>query len=121
MNVRDRSRGSVVSWIIVFFLATIVLGACGADQSSSDEGDAPPAAVAKARDALATELDVETDEVAIESYKEAEWSDSCLGLGGPAESCLAAIHLGWQVMLSVDGELYEVRTDELGDIIRFKQ
>ena len=100
-----RSSGKVVTWIVVSFLTAVIVIAC----SSADDGTKPtessPAAVEKAREALADELGVEVEEVAIESFEEVEWSDSCLGLGGPAESCLAAIHPGWQVMLSIDGEL----------------
>ena len=45
-----------------------------------------------------------------------------LGLGGPAESCLAVITPGWRVNLLVDDQdKYEVRTDELGDVIRINQ
>ena len=47
-----------------------------------------------------------------------EFSDSCLGLGGPAESCLQAITPGWLVLLDVNGEPYEVHTDETGQQIR---
>ena len=127
--MRDPSRRNVVSWLIVFFLAAVVLAACGASESSPEDGsvpedgtaESPPAAVEKARETLAAKLGLEAAEVTIESYEEAEWSDSCLGLGGPAESCLAAIHPGWLVMLSTGGEPYEVRTDESGDIVRIKE
>ena len=77
----------------------------------------PPAVIA-AREALARQLEVEPIEVEVLSYEQREWSDSCLGLGGPAESCLAAITPGWQVMLGVAGQAYELRTDETGDQVR---
>ena len=113
-------------WIILALLISAIRFACGEEpRSSEDDGgaeDLPPVAVVKARAALATELNVGIETITIESYEPQEWSDSCLGLGGPAESCLAAIHPGWQVILSVGGdETYEVRTDELGEIIRIKQ
>ncbi len=116
---------SRVAMIVMLVMAVLILTACNGDRSSptgSDEPvELPPVAVVKAREALAAELNVEVDEVSIESYERAEWTDSCLGLGGAAESCLAALHPGWQVMLNAEGEAYEVRTDELGDIIRIKQ
>lgn len=115
----------VVSWVAVMVLAVTFLTACSGDQSSDgesdDPADLPPVAAVEAREALAAELNVEVDEVTIDSWTREEWSDSCLGLGGAAESCLAAIHPGWQVMLSAGGEVYEVRTDESGDIIRIKE
>ena len=113
-------------WIIMAVLISAILVACGADSIlpgyEGDTEDLPPVAVVKARAALATELNVGIETITIESYEPQEWSDSCLGLGGPAESCLAAIHPGWQVILVVgEGETYEVRTDELGEIIRIKE
>lgn len=50
-----------------------------------------------------------------------EWSDSCLGLGGPAESCLMAITPGYRVTFEARGASYEVRTDETGSAVRFQQ
>jgi len=82
----------------------------------------PPEAVVNARQALADHLGVGVESVTIQDYERAEWSDSCLGLGGPAESCLAVITPGWRVNLLVDDQdAYEVRTDELGDVIRINQ
>jgi len=112
-------------WIILALLISASMVSCGEEPRSSEDDvgaeDLPPVAVVKARAALATELDVGIETVSIEAYERQEWSDSCLGLGGPAESCLVAIHPGWQVLLLVvDGETYEVRTDELGEIIRIK-
>jgi len=112
--------------IIMIFILTSLLIACSSDRASEEvEGGSdalPPVAVVKAREALAAELSIDVEDVTIESYQRMDWNDSCLGLGGPAESCLAAIHPGWQVILSVaDGDTYEVRTDELGEIIRIKE
>ena len=50
-----------------------------------------------------------------------EWSDSCLGLGGPAESCLMAITPGYRVTFEARGASYEVLTDETGSAVRFQQ
>ncbi len=82
------------------------------------EGDALPPAVEAARDALARELGVDLTAIELVSFDQQEWSDSCLGLGGPAEICAAVITPGWQVMLMVDGQPYEVRTDLEGEQVR---
>jgi hypothetical protein len=112
-------------WITVLVFASIILSGCGSDEPTPEAGDGsddlPPVAAVKAREALAADLGVDVEEVTLVSYERMDWTDSCLGLGGPAESCLAAIHPGWLVMLEVDGETYEVRTDELGEIIRIKE
>lgn len=81
-------------------------------------GDERPPAVEAARDALAGELGVDLSSVEVVSFEQQDWSDSCLGLGGPAEICAAVITPGWQVMLMVDGQEYEVRTDFEGEQVR---
>jgi hypothetical protein len=109
---------------LVVMIVTFILTACGsqssATQGAEGAGELPPVAVVKARETLATYLNIAVEEVPFGPYERAEWTDSCLGLGGPAESCLAAEFPGWQVIFEVDGTSYEVRTDELGDIIRIK-
>jgi heat shock protein HslJ len=78
----------------------------------------PPEAVLDAQRWLANQLGLPVEQVQIMDQQQAEWTDSCLGLGGPAESCLAVITPGWQVMLEAGEQTYEVRTDETGDTIR---
>lgn len=79
----------------------------------------PPAVVAAIGEA-ALALDADAAEVLVIDYEQVDWSDSCLGLGGPAESCLAAITPGWRVELSVAGEMIVARTDELGTQVRLE-
>jgi hypothetical protein len=115
----------MLSITMIFILSSILI-ACGADPASEEvEGDSdalPPIAVVRAQEALAAELGIDVEDVTIESYQRMDWSDSCLGLGGAAESCLAEIYPGWQVMLLVNDEgTYEVRTDEMGEIIRIRE
>jgi hypothetical protein len=78
-----------------------------------------PFAIA-AKTALSQKLKVALDQVRFVSADAAQWTDSCLGLGGPAESCLQAITPGYKVMLNVQGTSYEVRTDEAGSAVRIK-
>jgi hypothetical protein len=70
---------------------------------------------------LANQLGVSVEDVVIVSTEQAEWSDSCLGLGGPAESCLTVVTPGWLANFEVDGESYEVRVDDAGAAIRSPQ
>lgn len=111
-------------WITLILVIPTLLAACS-PASTGDQGgqeESPPAAVAKAREVLAEELNVGVDQVIIQSFERQDWSDSCLGLGGPAESCLAVITPGWQVIMVVgDSQPYEVRTDETGEIVRINQ
>lgn len=67
---------------------------------------------------LAAELGLAESDVTVLSAEETEFTDGCLGLGGPAESCLQAITPGWLVMLSANGQEYEVHTDATGQQVR---
>ena len=78
----------------------------------------PAEAVLNAQEWLATQLSVSTADVQIIEAEQAEWTDSCLGLGRPDESCLQAITPGWRVVLEVNGQRYEARTDRSGSTIR---
>ena len=108
--------------ILAALILAVFLAACGADTETAQDDQVsdglPPVAVVRAREALAAHLAIPVAEVPFGTHEPAEWTDSCLGLGGAAESCLAAIQPGWRVNFEVDGIPYEVRTDELGDIIR---
>jgi hypothetical protein len=77
-----------------------------------------PAAVEAARQALAESLAVDLESIAIVDYQQVDWSDGCLGLGGPAESCLAAITPGYAVTLDVGGQRYIFRTNLDGTAVR---
>jgi len=119
-------KTKLVIWMSLVVLVATALTACGGSIGSEEDdnsaGDLPPVAMVRAREVLAAELNLGVESIIIEDYSPAEWSDSCLGLGGPAESCLAVITPGWQVNLAVDGgQAYEVRTDELGEVVRIKQ
>jgi hypothetical protein len=86
-----------------------------------EEGEAGgefPAAAQAARDALAQQLGVPAAQIVIERADPAQWSDGCLGLGGPAESCLAALTPGYRVTLTYGGQQYVFRTDESGQAVR---
>ncbi|MEL6605580.1 MAG: hypothetical protein AAFP20_20410 [Cyanobacteria bacterium J06614_10] len=70
--------------------------------------------------ALATNIGVPVSEVGIERYSRETWSDGCLGLGGPAEGCLAALTEGWQVEAihyETNGRAF-YRSDLAGEQIR---
>lgn len=78
---------------------------------------AEPAAEA-ARADLAADLGVDEKSIVILSVTEMTWTDGCLGLGGPAESCLQALVDGFRVELLAEGETYVYRTDKTGASVR---
>ncbi|HSM54787.1 MAG TPA: hypothetical protein VK879_01415 [Candidatus Sulfomarinibacteraceae bacterium] len=87
-------------------------------QQTADPTQELPAAIVQAQQTIADELNVEPFDLNVVSFERREWTDSCLGLGGPAESCLQVITPGWLIMVEVGGQTVEVRTDETGDVVR---
>lgn len=100
-----------------------MLAACAAPSPPAPpaSGDEAAEAVAAARSWLAERLGVSIEAVAVVSSERREWSDGCLGLGGPAESCMAMMVPGWRVELEASGRRYEVRTDATGAVVRSPQ
>ncbi|MGD1948987.1 MAG: YbaY family lipoprotein [Leptolyngbyaceae cyanobacterium] len=75
------------------------------DRPADGEAMALPDAIATA---VKTDLSQELGDAVfqVETYSRETWSDGCLGLGGPAELCLAVLTEGWRV------ELIDTATDE---------
>ncbi len=120
---------------VLLALMLVLLAACqptpgepgaGEDATATPEIMPPPAGETPSADAiqaaavaaLATQLGLAESDVQVLSAEPTEFSDGCLGLGGPAESCLQAITPGWIVKLSAGGQEYEVHTDETGQQVR---
>lgn len=77
-----------------------------------------PAGVAAARARAAQDGGVAESQVLIETAFESEWSDGCLGLGGPAESCIQMITPGYEVTVMVRGQVHVYRTNTDGSVVR---
>lgn len=106
----------LVCFVVCSSLA-LALGACGNDAGGGPPADLPAEqidAAGAAQLALAVELGIDEDSIDLVSVTDEVWSDGCLGLGGPAESCLAAETPGFRVVLGVDGKEYTYRTDLTG-------
>jgi hypothetical protein len=80
-----------------------------------------PAAVVTAMETLAEELPAAVEEFQVVAFESAEWPDGCLGLAKPDEMCTQALVSGWRVVLEVQNQRYEVRTDMEGRQIRWQQ
>jgi hypothetical protein len=83
-----------------------------------DDDGAADTAAAAAQEFLVSELGVGLGDVQVISAEMAEFSDSCLGLGRPDESCLQVMTPGWLIIVNVQGQVYEVHTDETGQQVR---
>lgn len=77
-----------------------------------------PEAVTAVKMRVASELSIDPGIVIPMSVYEKDWSDSCLGLGGPAESCLMAITPGYEITVLAQGNEKVFRTNLEGTVIR---
>ncbi|HUF39170.1 MAG TPA: META domain-containing protein [Anaerolineales bacterium] len=99
---------------ILLTLSIIALAVAGCLPASAPD----PAALIAAQSWLAEQLGVDIESVLLLNAEQVEWNDGCLELGGPDEGCLQAITPGWLIRLEVNGEVYELHTDEDGSQIR---
>ncbi len=83
-------------------------------------GGVPPAALAAQAD-LAARLGIQPEQALIDNIVPAEFSDSCLGLGGPAESCLQVITPGYIVTFQLKDIEYVYHTNADGSSLRAKE
>jgi heat shock protein HslJ len=80
----------------------------------------PPQAVQLARQWLALQLSVPQEVVRLISYAQVTWPDGCLGLAEPDEICTEALIPGWQSFFQVNGQGYEVRSDQSAGQLRMR-
>jgi hypothetical protein len=106
--------------LIVLMMLVLFAAACSPQTLPQTGAGAPqsPAAVEAARQDLAARLGLAPEDVNVIGYEEVDWPDGCLGLGGPAEACLAAITRGYAVTLEAGGEEYAYRTNLDGNALR---
>lgn len=86
--------------------------------AATDDQPPYPPAVTAARQALADLLALQPDAIAVAAYAPAEWSDSCLGLGGASESCAQVITPGYRVILKAGEKFYVYHTNQDGSTLR---
>lgn len=109
---------------LVLTLVALWLGACSTQGAETVETLVPGVdseAVLAAQAWVAEQLGTTVEQIEVVSVEQTEWSDSCLGLGQANESCAAVVTPGWRAVFLVDGQEYEVRTDETGSVIRSAQ
>jgi len=82
--------------------------------------DLPPQVVSDVQEWLTRRLGAPIEQVKIIKIEQERWPDACLGLSQPDEACAAVITPGWRVALEVNGQEYEVRTNETGSIMRLR-
>jgi hypothetical protein len=84
-----------------------------ATQISEDLTPAQQAAISE----LAQNLGLKEDQIKIVSTEAVEWPDSCLGISDDDTACAEVITPGYRVILDVNGNRVEYRTNEEGTVI----
>lgn len=80
-----------------------------------------PPAVEAARTKVAAEQGLEAAAIAVTSFEETTWSDSCLGWGEANETCAQVETPGYLVILNAGGRVYEARTNQDGTAVRYRE
>jgi hypothetical protein len=81
---------------------------------------APPEAVLRGQERMAVALGVAPEQIEILEVEQMDWPDACLGLAEPDEACAEVITPGWRAAVEVNGQIYELRTDETGNAVRWR-
>lgn len=115
-------------WIISLVCVSLLLAACGANATDIPaiatqiipvlEDVLPPDVALNIRNQVSEILGVPVESIQLETIEPMEWPDGCLGLGGPDESCVAAVTPGWLLAFSADGQEFRFRADQTGTVIR---
>lgn len=77
----------------------------------------PPQAVLEAATWLSQELGISVEDVEIIEFEQVEWPDACLGVPQEGQACAQVITPGFRVSLEVNGQQYELRSDQEGKLI----
>jgi len=78
----------------------------------------PPQVIEQAQQALVNQLGVSVDNVQIVSSEKVDWPDACLGVPSDGEACAQVVTPGFRIDVQVNGQQYEVRTDETGSTVK---
>ena len=113
--------------ILVLILAPVQKDTTGGLNNPTSADNAPdgslhnlpaPEAVTVVKEQVAGEMGVDSGLVIPMSVYEREWTDSCLGLGGPAELCLLVMVPGYEITVQAQGVERVFRTNVEGTIVR---
>jgi hypothetical protein len=80
----------------------------------------PPSIVTAIQNDIRQRTGLDPSNYTITRATQRTWSDGCLGLGGPAEGCLAAMTPGWRVVVTSNNgrSTWVYRTNRNGSSVR---
>lgn len=96
----------------------VPVGTLGMLGLPTDLGEFPAAAQDQVLQEISRTDQVPLRELRVVAVEAQDWSDSCLGLGGPAEICLAVITPGWRVTVESDRHTWVYRLNADGTTLR---
>ena len=71
-----------------------------------------------AKQALAKDLGIASDDIRLVAIEAVEWNDSSLGCPQPDQAYLQVITPGYRIVLETQGQRYEYHTDQRGTVVR---
>jgi hypothetical protein len=120
----------ILTSILSLGAGTTVVNPAAANSIGSPQGVAglkqrnreiPRSVVNAVRREIARTYRISPGQLKVVSATPQTWSDSCLGLGGPAESCAQIlIENGWRIVMSNGAQTWVVRTDGTGRLVRLE-
>lgn len=108
----------IIVLVVVLVLGYVVFNKKGEDKSPIVENPTGGTVEDSIKMSIASLLEADSSSVEIVSMEEKEWSDSCLGLGGPAEICAFMMTPGYEVKVKVEGKDRTFRTDLEASVVR---
>ena len=92
-----------------------------ASPKQSRNKEVPVGVVNAVRREISSSYRIPLGQLRVASASSERWSDSCLGLGKPEESCaVVLIENGWRVVMSDGRQSWTYRTDGTGRIVRLE-
>ena len=113
----DGRKGPLIVTAVVVLALALAVSACE-PASPEDPTDAPPEVEQAAMMELSNQTGIPMEGMDVVGAQWTEWPDACLGLPEPDEQCAEVITPGWELTIEAEGQVYVVRTDDLGTIIR---
>lgn len=114
-------------WILVLACASLVLAACGTNQSNAQATQAnpgleeviPPDVALNVQNQVSEALGVPLESIQLQNIEKMDWPNSCLGLPSEGdEVCAEVITPGWLLTFDINDQQYQYRVDSTGTIVR---
>ena len=116
----EATRKSTVIVILALLLAACTSTTTAQPAQTAQPGVVQIDAVRVVEEMLATQLAISVDTIKIVRVEDAEWLDTCLGMGTEVESCAKVITRGFRIVLQVEDKQYTFRTDDDGSVVKLE-